>query len=203
MRSSLAPSPRCCSRLPRLRDGRHAPTGPPRRRTPRDWRARRHRRRPRRGCATGAPRSPPALAQARAAGHGADDRRAKARCSTRRGARRGADPQRRLSLPGDQARRQARRPARLCRLPRLRLPHPARTARLQGFAKLTGSQRPVGLIFPGDALRQVFLGTLVLGDETRAHAIWPRPRARRRRLCRADRRRALAAGAALSRVSNR
>ena len=39
---------------------------------------------------------------------------------------------------------------------------------IQGFAKLTGSQRPVGLIFPNDALRQVFLGTLVLGDETRA-----------------------------------
>ena len=39
---------------------------------------------------------------------------------------------------------------------------------LQGFAKLTGSQRPVGLIFPGDALRQVFLGTLILGDEMRA-----------------------------------
>lgn len=39
---------------------------------------------------------------------------------------------------------------------------------LQGFAKLTGSQRPVGLVFPGDALRQVFLGTLVLGDESRA-----------------------------------
>ncbi len=39
---------------------------------------------------------------------------------------------------------------------------------VQGFAKLTGSQRPVGLIFPGDALRQVFLGTLVLGDERRA-----------------------------------
>lgn len=39
---------------------------------------------------------------------------------------------------------------------------------LQGFAKLTGSQRPVGLIFPNDALRQVFLGTLVLGDEERA-----------------------------------
>ncbi len=37
---------------------------------------------------------------------------------------------------------------------------------LQGFAKLTGSQRPVGLIFPGDALRQVFLGTLALGDES-------------------------------------
>ena len=40
--------------------------------------------------------------------------------------------------------------------------------KLQGFAKLTGSQRPVGLIFPGDALRQVFLGTLGLGDEARA-----------------------------------
>jgi hypothetical protein len=39
---------------------------------------------------------------------------------------------------------------------------------LQAFAKLTGSQRQVGLIFPGDQLRQVFLGTLVLGDETRA-----------------------------------
>lgn len=39
---------------------------------------------------------------------------------------------------------------------------------LQSFAKLTGSQRPVGTIFPGDSLRQVFLGTLVLGDEARA-----------------------------------
>ena len=39
---------------------------------------------------------------------------------------------------------------------------------VQGFAKLTGSQRPVGLIFPGDALRQVFLGTMILGDEARA-----------------------------------
>ena len=39
---------------------------------------------------------------------------------------------------------------------------------LKGFAKLTGSQRPVGLIFPGDALRQIFLGTLVLGDEREA-----------------------------------
>jgi hypothetical protein len=38
----------------------------------------------------------------------------------------------------------------------------------QDFAKLTGSQRPVGLIFPADAMRQVFLGTLVLGDERRA-----------------------------------
>jgi len=39
---------------------------------------------------------------------------------------------------------------------------------LQGFAKLTGSQRPVGLIFANDALRQIFLGTLVLGDEREA-----------------------------------
>ena len=39
---------------------------------------------------------------------------------------------------------------------------------VQVFAKLTGSQRPVGRIFPGDALRQVFLGTVVLGDEVRA-----------------------------------
>lgn len=39
---------------------------------------------------------------------------------------------------------------------------------VQDFAKLTGSQRQVGSIFPGDALRQVFIGTLVLGDEARA-----------------------------------
>ena len=39
---------------------------------------------------------------------------------------------------------------------------------MRDFAKLTGSQRQVGSIFPGDLLRQVFLGTLVLGDETRA-----------------------------------
>ena len=39
---------------------------------------------------------------------------------------------------------------------------------LQGFAKMTGSQRYVGLVFPGDAMRQVFLGTVVLGDERRA-----------------------------------
>ena len=39
---------------------------------------------------------------------------------------------------------------------------------VQGFAKLTGSQRQVGLIFRGDQLRQVFLGTLMLSDEVRA-----------------------------------
>ena len=40
--------------------------------------------------------------------------------------------------------------------------------RLQSFTKLSGSQRQVGLIYPADALRQVFLGTLVLGDERNA-----------------------------------
>ena len=37
---------------------------------------------------------------------------------------------------------------------------------LQRLAKLDGSQRYVGLIFPGDAIRNVFLGTLALGDES-------------------------------------
>jgi hypothetical protein len=39
---------------------------------------------------------------------------------------------------------------------------------LQRFNKFGGQQRYVGLIFPADAVREVFLGTLVLGDETRA-----------------------------------
>ena len=39
---------------------------------------------------------------------------------------------------------------------------------LQRFDKLSGSQRYAGLIFPNDALRQLFLGSLVLGDEIRA-----------------------------------
>ncbi|NNC48264.1 MAG: DUF4893 domain-containing protein [Sphingomonas sp.] len=39
---------------------------------------------------------------------------------------------------------------------------------LLGFHKLTGSQRPVGLLFPDNDYRRVFLGTLMLGDETRA-----------------------------------
>lgn len=36
------------------------------------------------------------------------------------------------------------------------------------LAKLSGSQRHVGRIFSGDAMREVFLGTLMLGDEERA-----------------------------------
>lgn len=35
------------------------------------------------------------------------------------------------------------------------------------FHKIAGSQRPIGLIFPDQAGRGVFLGTLTLGDETR------------------------------------
>jgi hypothetical protein len=39
---------------------------------------------------------------------------------------------------------------------------------LQRLNKLNGAQRYVGLLFSADAVREVFLGTLVLGDETRA-----------------------------------
>jgi len=39
----------------------------------------------------------------------------------------------------------------------------------QHLDKLNGSQRPHGTIYPGDQLRQVFLGTIVLGDERVAY----------------------------------
>ena len=39
---------------------------------------------------------------------------------------------------------------------------------LQRFNKFGGAQRYVGLLFPGDAVHQIFLGTLVLGDEKQA-----------------------------------
>ena len=39
---------------------------------------------------------------------------------------------------------------------------------LQRLGKLSGRQRYLGLIFPGDAIRNVFLGTLVFADEQRA-----------------------------------
>ena len=39
---------------------------------------------------------------------------------------------------------------------------------LLSFAKLTGSQRPIGLLFAENERRLVFLGTLQLGDERRA-----------------------------------
>ncbi|MFL6725313.1 MAG: DUF4893 domain-containing protein [Sphingomicrobium sp.] len=38
---------------------------------------------------------------------------------------------------------------------------------LQRLGKLSGAQRYVGLIFPGDAIRNVFLGTLAFADERR------------------------------------
>lgn len=39
---------------------------------------------------------------------------------------------------------------------------------LLSFAKLDGSQRPVGLLFPNDDARMIFLGSMMLGDERRA-----------------------------------
>jgi hypothetical protein len=39
---------------------------------------------------------------------------------------------------------------------------------LMSFARIGGSQRPLGLFLPGEGERMVFLGTLQLGDETRA-----------------------------------
>lgn len=40
---------------------------------------------------------------------------------------------------------------------------------VQHFDKLSGSQRPHGTIYAADQLRGVFLGTMVLGDETVAY----------------------------------
>jgi hypothetical protein len=38
---------------------------------------------------------------------------------------------------------------------------------VMGFAKSVGSQRPIGLFFPVDNRRMIFLGTMMLGDERR------------------------------------
>jgi len=38
---------------------------------------------------------------------------------------------------------------------------------VMGFAKSKGMQRPIGLFFPADERRMIFLGTMMLGDETR------------------------------------
>ena len=40
---------------------------------------------------------------------------------------------------------------------------------IQHFDKLSGSQRPHGTIYAADQLKSVFLGTMVLGDETIAY----------------------------------
>ena len=53
--------------------------------------------------------------------------------------------------------------------------YPAFTCRIAlgkdglSFAKLGGPQRPVGRLFPDDGWRMIFLGTLMLADETRAY----------------------------------
>src|SRR3546814_19988617 len=63
-----------------------------------------------------------------------------------------------------------------------------RVADEQGIAsltKLTGTQRPVGLIFPDDLKSQIFLGTLELGDETVPNA---NGQDRMRAMCSAGRR---------------
>lgn len=39
---------------------------------------------------------------------------------------------------------------------------------LMSFAKLSGSQRPLGMFLPDNSRRMIFLGTLQLGDERRA-----------------------------------
>jgi hypothetical protein len=52
-------------------------------------------------------------------------------------------------------------PAFRCRV------RPERDGRLS-FVKLTGSQRPIGFIYPDDTRRMIFLGTLQLGDERRS-----------------------------------
>jgi uncharacterized protein DUF4893 len=39
---------------------------------------------------------------------------------------------------------------------------------MQRLSKISGSQRYVGILFPDDAIHQVFLGSLVLADERRA-----------------------------------
>ena len=67
-----------------------------------------------------------------------------------------------------------------------------RDGKLQRLTKLSGSQRYVGLIFPNDAVRNVFLGTLVLGDET-GFLPYGTDETRHRGLCRAHRPQPLAA----------
>lgn len=53
-----------------------------------------------------------------------------------------------------------RYPAFTCRV--------AQEGEMMSLMKMTGSQRPVGLLFDADSRRQVFLGTLLLGDEAMA-----------------------------------
>ncbi|RST31405.1 DUF4893 domain-containing protein [Sphingomonas ginkgonis] len=107
-----------------------------------------------------------ALAQARAAGHGAEiasEGRLLQPDAALGGAIRNGTYQCRLIKLG------ARSPGGVTFVSYPRFGCEVRQERqLQGFAKLSGTQRQVGLIFPGDPLRQVFLGTLLFSDESRA-----------------------------------
>lgn len=107
-----------------------------------------------------------ALAQARAAGHGAEiDAEGPL-----------LEPDAALGAPGLVAGQYRCRVIKVgARSPGL-LPfvaYPAFTCRIADadgvlrFEKSAGSQRPTGVIYPGAGPRQVFLGTLMLGDERR------------------------------------
>ena len=108
-----------------------------------------------------------ALAQARAAGHGADiDREGKL-----------LEPDAALGpVPIPSGRYKCRVIKLGAKQPGLLeyIAYPAFDCRiaqemsLQSLNKLTGSQRHTGLLFPDSPIRQAFLGTLVLGDETLA-----------------------------------
>ena len=77
------------------------------------------------------------------------------------------DPRWDVPLPRDQARREGRGQLSItCPIPAS--PAACALTTSSSARKLSGSQRYAGIIFPDDAIRQVFLGTLVLGDESRA-----------------------------------
>lgn len=108
-----------------------------------------------------------ALAEARAAGHGTEIASEGALLDPDSALAGAAPP------PGDYA----------CRTIKLGSPHgllpyiayPAFRCRIREeggaliFAKLTGSQRPIGRLFADSERRMVFIGTLQLGDERRAY----------------------------------
>lgn len=109
-----------------------------------------------------------ALAGARAAGHGAELGREGVLLEPDAALENPAPP------PGDYACRVlklgAARPANLAFVA-----YPAFRCRIAvvgettNFAKLTGSQRPIGRLYSDNELRLVFLGTMQLGDESRAY----------------------------------
>lgn len=108
-----------------------------------------------------------ALGQARAAGHAADIEREGALLepdAAIAGARIPAGDYRcrviKLGANGVGVGDFTRQPAFACRI--------SDEGEVSSFTKMSGSQRPVGLIFGNDSHRQIFLGTMMLGDERRA-----------------------------------